>query len=136
MHEAVATCTTEAKWKLKSILKVQRYHTVPGLINLYKSQLLSYVEYRTPAVYHAAPSVLAPLDSVQGRLLRELSMSDEDALMHFNLAPLVVRRDIAMLGVIHRAVPGLGPRPVDTFLLEWSPDTSGRAWPSTHTTNS
>ena len=29
--------------------------------------------------------------------------------MHFNLLPLSVRRDISILGVIHRAVLGLGP---------------------------
>ena len=32
-----------------------------------------------------------------------------DALVHFHLAPLSVRRDIAMLGLIHRAVLGKGP---------------------------
>ena len=36
-------------------------------------------------------------------------MSDEDALFVFHLAPLSVRRDIAMLGVVHRTVLGWGP---------------------------
>ena len=36
-------------------------------------------------------------------------MSDEDALFVFHIAPLSVRRYIAMLGVIHRTVLGRGP---------------------------
>ena len=36
-------------------------------------------------------------------------MSDEDALFVFHLAPLSVRRDIAMLGVNYRTVLGRGP---------------------------
>ena len=74
---------------------------------LYKAQLLSYVEYRTPAVYHASSSVLAPIDGIQRRFLRETCVTDEQALFVFNLAPLSVRRDIAMLGVIHRTVLGI-----------------------------
>ena len=36
-------------------------------------------------------------------------MSEIDALMEFSLAPLGTRRDIALLGLIHRTVLGLGP---------------------------
>ena len=36
-------------------------------------------------------------------------MSKEDALIHFSLAPLGSRRDMAMLGIIHRANLGEGP---------------------------
>ena len=36
-------------------------------------------------------------------------MSEKDALVHFNLAPLKARRDMAMLGVVHRTVLGRGP---------------------------
>ena len=42
-------------------------------------------------------------------------MSDTDALLSFNLAPLSSRRDMAMLGVIHRAVLGLGPKQLNKF---------------------
>ena len=38
-----------------------------------------------------------------------VGISEIDALTHFKLAPLSSRRDIAMLGVIHRAVLGEGP---------------------------
>ena len=46
---------------------------------------------------------------MQTRFLRQIGLSDESAFMHFNLAPLMVRRDIAILGVIHRAAMCAGP---------------------------
>ena len=53
---------------------------------------------------------MAPLDRILERFLRQLGVLDEDALLHFNLAPLSLRRDMAALGVIHRTVLGLGPQ--------------------------
>ena len=76
---------------------------------MYKSQLLSYLEYRTAAIYHACDTILAPLDKFQDRFLKELGISAEDALFHFNLAPLQCRRDMAMLGMLHRTALGKGP---------------------------
>ena len=88
---------TDAAWKIASIVRSARFFTDGELVNLYKSQLLSYFEYRTAAIYHACDTVLAPLNQFQNRFLRELGISVEDALFHFNLAPLQSRRDIAML---------------------------------------
>ena len=87
----------------------QRFYTDADLVVLYKVHLLSFLEYRTPAIYHATREVLARLDSVQSRFLQNAGISEIDAVVHFHLVPLSVRRDIAMLGVIHRAVLGKGP---------------------------
>ena len=68
--------------------------------------MLSTVEFCTPAVYHCTTSALEELDKVQRRFLHELGVSTEDALLKYNLAPLQTRRDIAMLGLMHRTVLG------------------------------
>ena len=41
--------------------------------------------------------------------MRELGITEEHALLEHHLAPLTTRRDIAMLGIFHRSVLGLGP---------------------------
>ena len=41
--------------------------------------------------------------------LHQLNVSEEDAVCYFKLAPLRARRDIAMLGVLHRSVLKKGP---------------------------
>ena len=76
---------------------------------LYKAHALSYLEFRTPTIYHARREALSKLDTVQTRFLREAGVDEVAALMHFSLAPLRMRRDIAMLGVLHRAALGVGP---------------------------
>ena len=46
---------------------------------------------------------------MQKKFLADAGIDERAALLDFNLAPLATRRDIAMLGVIHRSVLGLGP---------------------------
>ena len=76
------------------------------------------MEYRTAAGYHACDSALAFLDTVQDKVLRAAGMSRVEALKAANLAPLAVRRDIAMLGIIHRTVLGKGPKQFGHFFKE------------------
>ena len=78
-------------------------------MKLFKCHVLPVLEFPTPAVYHAATTLLDSLDRVQRRFLREVGLSEEEALLNHNLAPLNTRRDMAALGLIHRTVLGLGP---------------------------
>jgi len=120
MQSAIDQCVTACGWKLESICRSKRFFCDAELILFYKAHLLSYIEYRTPAIYHSAQSNLRPLDAVQTRFLRQLHVSDEDALIHFRLAPLSTRRDISMLGLIHRTVLGEGPVHFRAFFKLWS----------------
>ena len=45
----------------------------------------------------------------QTNLLRDIGVDEVTALAEFHLAPLAIRGDIAMLGVIHRTALGKGP---------------------------
>ncbi len=105
IHELVGEC----RWKIRALSRVFRFHTQGEMVQLYKSQILSYIEYRTPGIYHACDSHLCVLDRLQESFLRDISVDVESAFLQHNLAPLSTRRDIAMLGVIHRAVLGKGP---------------------------
>ena len=56
------------------------------MIDLYKAHVLSYVEYRTPAVYHATTTTLTPLDRLQHRFLRDTAgVNDLESLFVFTL---------------------------------------------------
>ena len=109
MDSAIDEIAAKANTRLQTLLRGQRYFSCAALIKLYKSQVLSYIEYATPAIYHAPRFFLHRLDCIQNRLLEALGLSPVDALVHFNLAPLETRRDISMLGIIHRAALGKGP---------------------------
>ena len=87
--------------EVKTILRAKRYYTLKEVMSLYKCHVLSYLEFSTPAIYHTSTSTLGQVERVQARLLREVGLSKEEALLEYHLAPLHTRRDIAMLGLIH-----------------------------------
>ena len=109
MRDAIDDLFGDLWWRIKAIVRVRRYHSVAGMILLYKAKVLSLAECRTAAIYHACDTAIAPLNRLQEIFLAELGLSSEDALLEFNLAPLESRRDIAMLGIIHRCALGKGP---------------------------
>ena len=97
------------------------YLEVPHLLTRCKARVLSHLEYRTAAVYHATDTVLEPLDKVQTAFLRKLGVEEVTALVEFRLAPLRCRRDMAMLGLIHRAVLRKGPEHLQKFFYQEAP---------------
>ena len=98
-----------SRWKVASLLRVRCYHSLAEMVNLYKAQLLGFIEYRTAAIYHAGACHLEALDDVQKMFLEGVGLKSEDALLFYNLAPLCTRRDIAMLGLLHRSALRFGP---------------------------
>ena len=109
MGEAVREVVTDISWKLRTVLRSRRFHTVQDMVDLYKSRVVSYVEYRTVALYHASDSVLKPLGDSHRRFLHDIGMNELTALNAFHLAPLGCRRDMAMLGMTHRSAMGKSP---------------------------
>ena len=115
MHAAARHVATEAGWRLKVLLRSKRYVTTPELVRLYKAQILSFVESSTSALYHAAASTLSRIDRVQDRFLREIGLSTLQALKDYRLAPLRARRDMAMLGLLHRVNLNTAPCQLASF---------------------
>ena len=128
MDACISKLCCDAGWKIKSIRRTGRYFSKKEMIQLYKSKVLGYIECRTGAIYHATSSLLLRLDGLQRSFLQSLGLSEEEALFEFNLCPLETRRDIALLGVIHRSVLGLGPVHFKTFfkLLDSTSDKNSR----------
>ena len=57
-------------------------------------------------MYHCTATALEDLNRIQKRFLKEVGLTAVEALCVHNLAPLQTRRDIAMLGLVHRTVLG------------------------------
>ena len=125
MANAVSELVSSAGWKLRTPLRTRRFYTDADLIIFYTAHLLSYLGYRTPAIYHATREKLCRLDAVPSRFLRDVSVDDVSALINFHLAPLSTRRDIAMLGLIHRTVLSKGPKQFTSFFRR-DPDHPGK----------
>ena len=108
MKAEVHEVATRANWKLSTLLRGKRYFDTDSLVLLYKAQVLPTLEFSTPAIYHCEATTLDELDRVQKRFLRAAGLTAEEALQKYHLAPLQSRRDLAMLGLIHRTVLGKG----------------------------
>ena len=124
MEKAVKCTVAEAQWKLRTLERSSKFQCDRQIVLLYKARVLSYVEYRTAAIYHSTDSVLEPLNKVQDNFLKRFGVPELDALLDpkLNLAPLQCRRDIAMLGVIHRASLKQGPEQLwEFFVLNETP---------------
>ena len=67
----VRETVSQASWKLTTIL----FHEVTRLVQVCKLKMLSFVEYRTPAVYHAASTILVGIDAIQKRFFRECCLT-------------------------------------------------------------
>ena len=61
MNICIRDTVVKSNYKLRIILRTQRFYNDRDLVNLYKAQILSFIEFRTSSIYHACPSTLAPL---------------------------------------------------------------------------
>ena len=66
MTATVEELAKTGRWKPKAILGTRRFNTGEGLVSPYKAQLLSFIEYRTAAIYH---------DGIQNKILSLAGMS-------------------------------------------------------------
>ena len=115
MASAIEELVKDCKWKIRSLLRCQRHFDIAGTVSLFKGRVLPFIEHRTPAIYHAADSLIKRVDSIQRHFLDKLGITEHAALFDYGLAPLRVRRDIALLGLIHRTVLGGGVCHFDEF---------------------
>ena len=76
MFDAAIEFAGVAGWRLKTLLRAQRYYEKVALVGLYKSHILSFIEGATPALYHAAPNVLKIIDEIQHNFFSKSSFHD------------------------------------------------------------
>ena len=88
MADAISELVSAASWKLRTLIRTRRFYIDADLVVLYKAHLLSFLEYRTPAIYHATRACLLRLDAIQGRFLKDIAVDEVTALVRFHLAPL------------------------------------------------
>ena len=77
------------------------------LLLLYKAHVRSQVEWCNGAIAHASFCLLSHLDSVQTSFLSHVGLCSRAAFLDFNVAPLQMRRDIGLLGMLYKISHGL-----------------------------
>ena len=102
MHDSIDKTLSKARPKLKALLRTLHMYSTKTLVNQYKTHIQPIVESTTSAIYHATTSTLKPLDRLYDTFLHGIHLTQRDAFIHHNFAPPQLRRDIAMLGLLHK----------------------------------
>ena len=106
MKTTVEKAAKTARSKLYAPLRTRRYYRVRELVTSYKANVLPHLEFSSGSIYHATDTTLKPLENVQKHFLEELGLPPTSAFLDYNLAPLRVRRDIGLLGLLHSCALG------------------------------
>ena len=133
MDTACCELAAESHFRLQGLLRCQRFYDVSAMLTLYRAQVLSYIEFRTPAIYHAPKFFLRMVDRVQDTFLEEMNIDPAKALLTYHLAPLQTRRDIAMLGLLYRIANDLAPQQFKDLIKPAGSVAYPRGWAHTMT---
>ena len=134
MHSAVEQVLSRIRLKITAILRTRGYYSVADLILQFKTHIWALIEANMGGYFHAAPSLLAKIDQAQNRFLRELGLSSDAAFMNYAFAPSSLRRNIGILGLLHKRVLGKCHPSFERLLPWWSSKFSAPR--GTSTTNS
>ena len=107
MDSAIDLLLTKIRPKITAILRTRGYYSVPDFITQFKTHIWGLMEANMGGIFHASSYRLAKIDHAQDRFLRELGLSAEQAFLEFNFAPPKLRRNIGILGLLHKRVLGL-----------------------------
>ena len=118
MHSAIEELMSKIRPKITAILRTRAYYSTLALIGQFKTHIWGLIEAHNGGYFHATSSLLEKIEHAQDRFLRELGVSPEQAFLDFNFAPPRIRRNIAVLGLIHKRVLGKC-HPTFERLLPW-----------------
>ena len=104
MEHAIDQVLSRIRPKIKALLRTRCYYSTGDMVNQFKIHIWGLIEYQNGALCHACASSLARLDQAQASFVREFGLTEEMAFLDINFAPLCLRRDIRILGFIHKRV--------------------------------
>ena len=116
MRNAVDKILSKIRPRIKALLRTRAHYDTTSLIDQFKTNVWGFMETHSGGIFHAATSILDQLDNSQKHFLDELGVSQETAFKDHNFAPPILRRNIAVLGMIHKRTLGLCHPSFDALL--------------------
>ena len=124
MHQAVDKILAQARPKVHAILRTRAHYSTKDLINQFKTHIWNILGIHNGAIFHANTGDLDRIDRLHSHFLEEVGMQELEAFMDYNFAPPSLRRDVGILGLLHKRVLGLA-HPVFQTLLPFHRDVFG-----------
>ena len=120
MQFCIESILSKIKPKIKAALRTRAFYDIASMVGQFKIHIWSHIEFHYGAILHAAPSSLSRIDDCQRSFVRELNISAEIAYLEYNFPLPTLRRDIGLLGLLHKRVLGLA-HPAFEKLFPYSP---------------
>jgi len=118
MDQAIEKVLAQIRPKVKALLRTRAHYSSAQLVDQFKTQVWGIMEAQSGGFFHASTSHLAKLDDVQRHFLNDIEVSEATAFIDMNFAPPTLRRNIGMLGLLHKRALGLC-HPDYEVLLPW-----------------
>ena len=127
MRSAVNNIMSRIRPKITILLRTASYYDAATMINQFKIHIWSLMEGHCASIFHASTSILNQLDECQQRFLSKIGCDENTRFVDHNFAPSVLRRNIAVLGLLHKRVLDLA-HPAFDASLPWERDVIGREY--------
>ena len=124
MLNAVEKILSQVRPKVQAILRTRKFYDNKQLIGQFKTHVWGLLECHNGGIFHAASYILSKIDDVHYNFLEKIGVSAEEAFLNYNFAPPTLRRDIGILGLLHKRVLGLG-HPIFQQLFPFIVDVGG-----------
>ena len=106
MHTAIEQMLSKVRPKITAILRTRAYYSLPQLVTQFKTHIWGLMEAHSGGIFHACTTLLAKIDHAQNRFLHELNLCPDRAFLEFNFIPPSFRRNVGILGLMHKRVLG------------------------------
>ena len=124
MQPAIDDTMSRVHPRVTAMLRTRAHYGSKDLITQFKTHIWGIMEAHSGGIFHACTSQLDRLDSCQRHFVQELGLTEATAFTEHNFAPPVLRRNIGILGLIHKRVIGQC-HPDFCTLLPWFADRFG-----------
>ena len=102
MEEAISAILQKARPKMRALLRTRGQYSIEDMFLQFKTHILGILESNIGGIHHATDTALMPLDRLQRVFANNLNIDEATTFQRYNLAPLCFRRDVAMLGFLHK----------------------------------
>ena len=116
MDEAIDLVVAQARPKIKAMLRTRGIYSHSAMFIQYKTHIWGITEYCNGAILHASNTALGKLERLQRSFVHEMHITEEVAFVDHGLAPPSLRRDIGILGFLHKRVLGQAHTGIEQLL--------------------
>ena len=104
MSPAIKRMLSQVRCKVRVIVRMKPHYSVTELIHQFLTQVRGPTEYQNGAIFHVSSSSIDRLDGVYEKFLRDVGLSEEEAVLSHNFFLPTLRENIGVLDVLHKTV--------------------------------